>query len=304
MTKPWRDRVNVVNTRCTGESRAFRQPAPSSPHFLLFHRLSYFFILATSSPPYFWSFTHSSPASGSRSMGDLTESSTLRASPTRQPPVREDCWTEEATRTLVEAWGRRYVELNRGNLRQKDWQEVADVVNVHHGHTKKFRRTDVQCKNRIDTIKNKYKTEKAKISESSGTLTSSWPFFPCMDYLIGSNFSKHQNKSPMEMDQYAPLLSLPSPPMGVPFSYRSSPSSTMVTPVILPQRRSMSPPPTDESYFKRNFSAIAAAAAAADDDDGEFEGAEAEGSEGRDFEAEEKGYEGMGRLAKAIERFG
>jgi hypothetical protein len=51
------------------------------------------------------------------------------------------------------------MELNRGNLRQKDWQDVADAVNALHGHTKKTHRTDVQCKNRIDTIKKKYKIE-------------------------------------------------------------------------------------------------------------------------------------------------
>ncbi|KZV53208.1 hypothetical protein F511_21465 [Dorcoceras hygrometricum] len=240
-------------------------------------------------------------------MGDLTEFSTLQTLPTRQAPFREDCWTEEATWTLVEAWGRRYVELNRGNLRQKDWQEVADVVNASHGHTKKSRRTDVQCKNRVDTIKKKYKIEKAKIAESDGAMTSSWPFFPRMEYLIGSNTNKHQNsKFPMETAQPTPLLSLPSPPMAVPLSYRTSPSSAMVTPMVLPQKRPMPSPPVDESYFKRNFSAIAAAAAAADDDidDGGSEGAEVEGSEGRDIEAEEEGDEAMGRLAKAVERFG
>ncbi|XP_073048191.1 trihelix transcription factor ENAP1-like [Primulina eburnea] len=240
-------------------------------------------------------------------MGDLTESSTLQTPPTRQPPVREDCWTEEATWTLVETWGRRYVELNRGNLRQKDWQEVADVVNAHHGHTKKSRRTDVQCKNRIDTLKKKYKIEKTKIAESDGALTSSWPFFPRMEYLIVANSNKHQNsKSLVEMGDSTPLLSLPSPPMAVPLSYRSSPSSAMMTPVTLPQKRPLSSLSMDQSYFKRNFSAIAAAAAAPDDDDDdvESEGAEVDGSEGRGVEAEEEGDEGIGRLAKAIERFG
>ncbi|KAF3451153.1 hypothetical protein FNV43_RR07244 [Rhamnella rubrinervis] len=81
-------------------------------------------------------------------------------------PVREDCWSEEATSTLIDAWGRRYMELNRGNLRQKDWQEVADSVNALHGHTKKTHRTDVQCKNRIDTIKKKYKKPSPSLSPS------------------------------------------------------------------------------------------------------------------------------------------
>ena len=78
--------------------------------------------------------------------------------PPRQSPFpgREDCWSEEATFTLIEAWGQRHLELNRGNLRQRHWQEVADAVNALHGHVSaKARRTDVQCKNRIDTLKKK-----------------------------------------------------------------------------------------------------------------------------------------------------
>ena len=100
-------------------------------------------------------------------MGDLTETlmpSTTPTQPTlaltappsqshsRPLPVREDCWSEDATSTLVDAWGRRYLELNRGNLRQKDWQDVADAVNALHGHTKKTHRTDVQCKDRKSVV--------------------------------------------------------------------------------------------------------------------------------------------------------
>ncbi|KAH6776796.1 hypothetical protein C2S52_014357 [Perilla frutescens var. hirtella] len=250
-------------------------------------------------------------------MGDLTESSTPQPPPSRQAPFREDCWTEEATSTLVDAWGRRYLELNRGNLRQKDWQEVADAVNARHGHTKKTRRTDVQCKNRIDTLKKKYKTERAKISESNGALTSSWPFFSRLELLIGSNFQKHQNKlaptamgAPLQSPQSTPPLSLPSPPMAVPLPYRKPLTSAMVSPMVLPQKRPSPSPAVDESYFRRNYSAMAAAAAAAEDeadaeeDDGESEGEEDERSEGRAAEEEDEGEEGMRRLAKAIDRFG
>ena len=94
----------------------------------------------------------------------------------RLPPGREDWWSEDATATLIEAWGDRYVHLSRGNLRQNDWKEVADAVNSRHGNGRP--KTDVQCKNRIDTLKKKYKTEKAKPS-------SSWCFFERLDFLIG-----------------------------------------------------------------------------------------------------------------------
>ncbi|GAA0159384.1 DNA-binding transcription factor [Lithospermum erythrorhizon] len=114
--------------------------------------------------------------------------------PSRVPPFREDCWSEEATSTLVDSWGRRYMELNRGNLRQKDWQYVADSVNALHGNTPKTHRTDVQCKNRIDTLKKKYKVEKGKIVEASGGVKSSWRFFERLDELVGVNYDKILNQ--------------------------------------------------------------------------------------------------------------
>ncbi|XP_057996756.1 trihelix transcription factor ENAP1-like isoform X2 [Hevea brasiliensis] len=222
-------------------------------------------------------------------MGDLTDSVTQSTTPHSRPlPIREDCWSEEATSTLVEVWGKRYLELNRGNLRQKDWQEVADAVNAKHGHTKKTHRTDVQCKNRIDTIKKKYKIEKAKVTSSNGTITSSWPFFESLDNLIGSNFTAKKQASP-------------SPPVALPVTtYRRTPTSTPPTAVVaLPQKR-----PLDDGYFRRNYSAMAAAAAAAAESESEEEEEEErEGERERESEEDEEG-EGIRRLARAIERFG
>ncbi|XP_022720395.1 trihelix transcription factor ASIL2-like isoform X2 [Durio zibethinus] len=241
-------------------------------------------------------------------MGELLDSLTPSTLPTavsttphsRPLPVREDCWSEEATSTLVDAWGRRYLELNRGNLRQKDWQDVADAVNALHGHTKKTHRTDIQCKNRIDTIKKKYKIEKTRVTSSNGTLTSSWPFFERLDSLIGSNFAaKKLSPSPKISPKPSPRLSprIPgSPPLALPLplTYRRTPASATV--VALPQKR----PAEDDGYFRRNYSAVAAAAAAAAESDEE----EGEESEGEESEGEEEEREGMKRLARAIDRFG
>ncbi|KAG0453534.1 hypothetical protein HPP92_024838 [Vanilla planifolia] len=95
--------------------------------------------------------------------------------------LREDCWSEGATEALVEAWGDRFLQLSRGNLRQKDWKEVADSVNTRQDAVGKPRKTDGQCKNRIDTLKKKYKLEKSKPGPST------WPFFSRLDLLVGSS---------------------------------------------------------------------------------------------------------------------
>ncbi|OIW14085.1 hypothetical protein TanjilG_11431 [Lupinus angustifolius] len=239
-------------------------------------------------------------------MPDFPNSLTPPATNPRPLPVREDCWTEEASSTLVDAWGRRYLELNRGNLRQKDWQDVADAVNALHAHSKKTHRTDVQCKNRIDTIKKKYKIEKARVASSNGVVSSSWPFFERLDALIGPNFiAKKSTSSPS-----------PSPPVALPLlPYRKTQSSVAApfTAVALPQKRAAAA--MDDGYFRRNYSAMAAAAAAAEADEEEEEEDEEDEEEedmmedeGRGSEVEEgerdKGREGMRRLAKAIERLG
>ncbi|XP_065870716.1 trihelix transcription factor ENAP2 [Euphorbia lathyris] len=102
---------------------------------------------------------------------------------------REDCWTEGATETLIEAWGERYVNLNRGNFRQKDWKEVADAVNARPDGVRPGK-TDAQCKNRIDTLKKKFKLEKSKPSPST------WPFYYRLESLIGVNSTPTPKKKP------------------------------------------------------------------------------------------------------------
>ncbi|XP_078445518.1 trihelix transcription factor ENAP2-like isoform X2 [Wolffia australiana] len=94
------------------------------------------------------------------------------------PGGREDCWTEEATAALIEVWGERFVDLNRGNLRQKDWKDVSMAVNEHLTAMGKPKKTDIQCKNRIDTLKKKFKLERSKGGESK------WVFYSRLEELI------------------------------------------------------------------------------------------------------------------------
>ncbi|XP_010277022.1 PREDICTED: trihelix transcription factor ASIL2 [Nelumbo nucifera] len=220
--------------------------------------------------------------------GSEAPTTTAQARPSHNPlPFREDCWSEEATYTLIEAWGDRYIELNRGNLRQKHWQEVADAVNARHGAIKKNRRTDVQCKNRIDTLKKKYKIEKARILASDGTLTSSWPFYYRLDALIGSTVPAKK----------------PSPPLALPLPYRKTPPSlphASPVPVAVRSAKEKRPSPAvDDSFFRRNYSAVAAAAAAAENDADSESSRSSTESRRRDGEAD-----GFRQLAQAITRFG
>ncbi|KAK9269261.1 hypothetical protein L1049_001031 [Liquidambar formosana] len=92
-------------------------------------------------------------------------------------------WTEHATSVLLEAWGDRYLQLGRKSLRSDDWTEVAEKVS----EVSKVERTDTQCRNRLDTLKKKYKKEKAKVDEiggGGGSSSSKWVYFKKMDMLM------------------------------------------------------------------------------------------------------------------------
>ncbi|VFQ92821.1 unnamed protein product [Cuscuta campestris] len=211
-------------------------------------------------------------------------------------PSREDCWSEAATHTLIEAWGSHHLELNRGNLRRQHWMEVADAVNSLHANTKKQYRTDIQCKNRIDTLKKKYKSERARVSQSRGKYVPSWPFFSSLDALIGDNFKPSTSPATAPPQQKA-SLKLPPPPSAIPVGPRSK-----------------RPAPNDELVSRRNFSAMAAAAAAAAAAEDSYDNEESEASilppappaiSGR---MKKKGpgveLEGFMSLAEAIGKFG
>ncbi|THG16276.1 hypothetical protein TEA_023833 [Camellia sinensis var. sinensis] len=219
-----------------------------------------------------------------------TPTSPATTQPPSSMPVREDCWSNDATYTLVEAWGDRYLDLNRGNLRQKHWQDVADAVNAVHGHVKKARRTDVQCKNRIDTLKKRYKIEKARVSDSnSGGYTSQWPFFSRLDSLIGSSYKP----SPAAATHRKTPPALPPSPSLVPVGPRSKRPAAIMPPAVV-----------DDSFFRRNFSAIAAAAAAAAEAESEKSRSRSSGGGTRRRDGGRNGTEGYRQLAEAIERLG
>ncbi|KAG6537626.1 hypothetical protein ZIOFF_002721 [Zingiber officinale] len=204
-------------------------------------------------------------------------------------PYREDCWSEGETSVLADAWGDRYLELNRGNLRQKHWQEVADAVNSRPSASRRPARTDVQCKNRIDTLKKKYKVEKARIAYGG---ESQWPFFFRLDVLIGS--SPPATKTPS-----SPPLALP-----LPFHRKGTllPTATAVRPAEPKGKRPAATVLAVDNPILRR--AVAAAEAAAEDikDEDDVGSESLSRSSSRSGRSWKKGNE-IRELARAISRF-
>lgn len=238
-------------------------------------------------------------------------------------PYREDCWSEGETAALVDAWGSRYVELNRGNLRQKQWQEVANAVNSRRGAAARRRppRTDVQCKNRVDTLKKKYKAERVRGAPSG------WSFFDELDRLVGPTLNSAANKRPSPA--MAPHLALPVHPSSTAARKYPSPSSSpsppppMALPLPSYRRGALLP----AAAFIQQEAAAAAAAVSDSEDSGDHPGgnnnnnnhhdnlrrspsrsvssARSGGSNKRPFrrEAGGDGDSGVSELARAIEAF-
>lgn len=90
-------------------------------------------------------------------------------------------WTEHETYVLLDAWGDRFLKLGRKSLRSEEWQEVAEKVS----RESRTERTDTQCRNRLDTLKKKYKKENMKSGETGGG-TNKWVYFKKMDMLMSA----------------------------------------------------------------------------------------------------------------------
>lgn len=117
-------------------------------------------------------------------------------------------WTEQESFVLLEAWGERYLKHNRKNVRSEEWAEVAEKVS----EVSKLARTETQCRNRLDTLKKKYKKEKALLAESIG-ISSKWVYFSKMDMILSP--SSIPENGHVSMDSKVNLLNPENGPVSM-----------------------------------------------------------------------------------------
>eukprot|EP01018_Ginkgo_biloba_P024022 Gb_18984 [translate_table: standard] len=98
-----------------------------------------------------------------------------------QKSCRDD-WSENATLVLLDTWGEKFLQLGKKSLKLEQWFEVAKKVSA----VSKTFKTDIQCRNRLDTLKKKYKREKQKQS-ALGSPASKWVYYKHMDALLNSS---------------------------------------------------------------------------------------------------------------------
>ncbi|KAL9233825.1 hypothetical protein vseg_008772 [Gypsophila vaccaria] len=116
--------------------------------------------------------------------------------------LKRDEWSEGAVITLLEAYESKWMLRNRAKLKGQDWEDVAKCVSSRSSNTKSPK-TQTQCKNKIESMKKRYR------SECASNDTSSWPLFSRLHRLPrGTGVSGHGSlpTQPLEPPQPAPVL--------------------------------------------------------------------------------------------------
>ncbi|KAL2612495.1 hypothetical protein R1flu_024187 [Riccia fluitans] len=92
-------------------------------------------------------------------------------------------WTDRAVELLLELYEQKWRGVSFGNLRVKDWEHVASTMDERY-HWQGERKTFLQCKNKIENLKKRYKLEREKKNEN-GEIMSDWPWFGRLHEIIG-----------------------------------------------------------------------------------------------------------------------
>eukprot|EP00252_Welwitschia_mirabilis_P012056 TRINITY_DN26826_c0_g1_i1.p1 TRINITY_DN26826_c0_g1~~TRINITY_DN26826_c0_g1_i1.p1 ORF type:complete len:410 (+),score=90.11 TRINITY_DN26826_c0_g1_i1:148-1377(+) len=92
-----------------------------------------------------------------------------------------DEWAEEATWTLLESWAEKFLQAGKRSLKLFHWFEISKRVSS----VSKTPKSDVHCRNRLDTLKKKYKKEKQRAIQTG--ISSNWVYFKFLDGLLGTN---------------------------------------------------------------------------------------------------------------------
>ncbi|PON53313.1 Trihelix transcription factor [Parasponia andersonii] len=93
--------------------------------------------------------------------------------------LKRDEWSEGAVSSLLEAYESKWVLRNRAKLKGHDWEDVARYVSSRANCTKSPK-TQTQCKNKIESMKKRYRSE-------STADASSWPLYSRLDLLLRGN---------------------------------------------------------------------------------------------------------------------
>ncbi|XP_047975549.1 trihelix transcription factor ASIL1-like [Salvia hispanica] len=106
--------------------------------------------------------------------------------------LKRDEWSEGAVSCLLEAYEAKWTLRNRAKLKGQDWEEIAKHVSARAAASKSAK-TQTQCKNKIESMKKRYRSESAA--------ASSWPLYPRLDLLLRGNGVSAPNPPPVAVEE-------------------------------------------------------------------------------------------------------
>lgn len=142
--------------------------------------------------------------------------------------LKRDEWSEGAVSSLLEAYESKWVLRNRAKLKGHDWEDVARYVSSRANSTKSAK-TQTQCKNKIESMKKRYRSE-------STADASSWPLYSRLDLLLRGGNGPSAAAAAAVAVQTQPVALPPIPP-----SLPPSNNSPLV--LLEPTSAAPTPPP-------------------------------------------------------------
>ncbi|XVF00227.1 hypothetical protein REPUB_Repub03eG0266900 [Reevesia pubescens] len=150
--------------------------------------------------------------------------------------LKRDEWSEGAVSSLLEAYENKWVLRNRAKLKGHDWEDVARYVSAR-GNCTKSPKTQTQCKNKIESMKKRYRSESATADGSS------WPLYPRLDLLLRGSAAPPPPPLPPQLQPSAvpqapaplstnPPLTLPEPSMVVVLQQQPPPPPAQPPPLL------------------------------------------------------------------------
>ncbi|KAK8488848.1 hypothetical protein V6N13_061802 [Hibiscus sabdariffa] len=153
--------------------------------------------------------------------------------------LKRDEWSEGAVSSLLEAYESKWVLRNRAKLKGHDWEDVARYVSARANCTRSPK-TQTQCKNKIESMKKRYRSESATADGSS------WPLYQRLDLLLrGNAIAAAPTPPPPPLPPQLHTSTVPQlQPPGPIFTNLPLPSPEASTVMVLQQQQPPQPPAT------------------------------------------------------------
>lgn len=94
---------------------------------------------------------------------------------------KRDEWSEGGVLSLLDVYESKWALRNRAKLKGTDWEEIARQVSDRNCGSKSLK-TPNQCKNKMESMKKRYRAESA--GASNPVLGTSWQFYARMESLL------------------------------------------------------------------------------------------------------------------------